>query len=255
MSSSSTSVTASIPARGVRSSCETSEANRRARASACCSASTERSSRAADSLNVLARSASSSLPRTWMRVSRRPLPMERAALFSARTGRSTLRAAIRAGTRAMARPGRAPFRAARSRASASSCSSVILITANRRSPVGRLLSLTPVLVTTAMPMVRKGTPLLTTRWKPPCGVDRVTRRSSGVTTEEVGLVPEETRSEPYSANTIQGCGLALPAMTKSDSRSISGSTGSAGASVSACSRKDVIAVSCAPARTALRASR
>lgn len=180
--------------------------------------------------------------------------MERAALRSSRTGRSTLRAAISAGTRAMARPGRAPSRAAVTRASTLACSSLICITANMTSPVGTVPP-PPVLVRTGTPIVRYGTPSFTTLSKLPCEVVRVVRRSSEVMTEEVGLVLEETRSEPYSAKTIHGCGFALLARTNSSSRSITGSTGSEGASVSTCSRKDTTAVSWALTRTALRASR
>ncbi|RPK72036.1 Subtilisin NAT precursor [Streptomyces sp. ADI97-07] len=212
-SSSTTSVTASIPASGVRNSCETSEAKRRARAPASRNSSTERSRRAADSLNVLARSAISSRPCTGMRVSSCPPPMERAARRSSRTGRNTLRDASSAGTRATASPGSAPSRAAVTRALMSTSSFVMGITAKRTSPLGTASPPATTRVITGIPIVRYALPSLTTRSKLPCGDVSVVRRSSWVRTPETGRSPEEARNEPYSAKTIHGWGLARAAMS------------------------------------------
>ncbi len=116
-SSSSTSVTAVIAASGVRSSCETSAANRRALASIRRRSATLSSSLAAMSLNVRDRSASSSAPLTSSRVSSLPSAIRPAACRSPRTGRSTPRAASSAGTTASPSTGRAPRCAALTSAS------------------------------------------------------------------------------------------------------------------------------------------
>lgn len=93
-------MTAFIAASGVRSSCETSATNRRASDSIVRSVPTVRSSSAAVLLNVVTSCASSSDPFTRSRTSSLPRPSWLAAVFSARTGRSTWRAASSASTTA-----------------------------------------------------------------------------------------------------------------------------------------------------------
>ncbi len=116
-SSSSTSVTAAIAASGVRSSWETSAANRRELDSRRRSSAMLSSSRAAMSLNVRDRSAISSAPLTSSRVSSLPSAIRPAACRRPRTGRSTPRAASSARTTVSTSTGNAPRWAALTSAS------------------------------------------------------------------------------------------------------------------------------------------
>lgn len=252
-SSSRTVATIVIAARGVRSSCDTSATNRRAFASWARNSASDAWSASAVSLNVRARSASSSWPRTATRLPRSPAASSRVARPSFRTGRRTVPAASSASSAASTTTGTVPVRTESSRAAVSSRSARrSVITKTSRPEVRR----SPSAYVTGVPTTRYGSPRHWTRWNRAPSPDRTAARSSAVIRPSVSAYPSETAVRSWwRATTMRAPMPSETFAANRDNDRWSGGRSSPAPTAATRSRRSSTAAFWVRWRTAVRASR